>query len=596
MVDQFKGIKRTGYCGELRRKDVGREVTLLGWVDSRRDFGSLIFVDIRDRSGMTQVVFNPEINKEAHQKARQLRDEYVIGVVGKVAARREGAVTTRLKTGEIEVLSSKLFIFNPSKITPFQLSQVEDASEDKRLKYRYLELRLPRLQRNFRLRHKLTLDSRNFLTQQGFIEVETPFLTKSTPEGARDYLVPSRLYPGFFYALPQSPQLFKQILMIAGFDRYFQIVKCFRDEDLRRDRQPEFTQIDIEMSFIQPDDLFKVIEGLMKEVFAPVGKSVKLPFPRIPYKKAMERFGTDKPDLRFSLELHDLTDSLTGSSFAPFADATSTGGCIKAIVVPKGVDRYTRKDIDGLNRLMQEWGAPGLVTLRFMPGEIRSPLIKQLGKEKCQQIGKKLGAEEGDLVIIAAGAYKVVTEALGGLRCHIAQEQKMFDPEESAFAWIVDFPLLEWNEREGRYYSCHHPFTSPREEDIPHLKSDPLKVVAKAYDLVLNGSEIGGGSIRIHSIELQREIFKILGLAKEEVERRFGFFLQALEYGAPPHGGIALGLDRIAMILAGESSIREVIAFPKTTSAQCILTDSPSPVPEEQLKELFIKVRKPENS
>ena len=492
------------------------------------------------------------------------------------------------------MFASKLFVFNPSKTTPFPLSQSEEATEDKRLKYRYLEMRRPRLQRNFLLRHKLTLVTRNFLTQQGFIEVETPFLTKSTPEGARDYLVPSRLYPGSFYALPQSPQLFKQILMMAGFDRYFQIVKCFRDEDLRRERQPEFTQIDIEMSFIQPDDLFEVVERLMREIFAVVKKKVALPFPRIPYKEAIERFGTDKPDLRFSLELHDLTDLLRGSPFQVFADVISTGGCIKAMVVPQGSDRYSRKDIDALNKMVKEWGAPGLVTLRFMPGEIRSPLVKHLGEDKCRQIGEELGAKEGDLVIIMAGAYREATEALGGLRCHIAQQEKMFDSEALAFAWIVDFPLFEWNEREGRYDSCHHPFTSPREEDIPYLKSDPLKVVAKAYDLVLNGSEIGGGSIRIHSLELQREIFKLLGLAKEEVERRFGFFLNALEYGTPPHGGIALGLDRIAMILAGESSIREVIAFPKTTSAQCLLTDSPTPVPEEQLKELFIRLKKPE--
>jgi len=596
MVDQLKGIKRTDYCGELRRKDIGREVTLLGWVDSRRDFGALIFVDIRDRSGMTQVVFNPEISEEAHGTAKQLRDEYVIGVVGKVVARGKSAVTTRLKTGEIEVLASRLFIFNTCKTTPFTLSQAEDATEDKRMKYRYLELRRPRLQRNFHLRHKLTLVTRNFMTREGFIEVETPFLTKSTPEGARDYLVPSRLYPGYFYALPQSPQLFKQILMIAGFDRYFQIVKCFRDEDLRRDRQPEFTQIDIEMSFIQPDDLFEVVERLMAEIFALVGKKAALPFPRIPYQEAMERFGTDKPDLRYSLELHDLTDLLRDSPFQRFAEVITAGGGIRAIMVPQGSVRYSRKDIDGLNTLVRGWGAEGLVTLRFMTDEVRSPLVKHLGEEKCRQIGQELGAKEGDLVIIVAGDYGVVTEALGGLRSHIAEEQKMFDPEALAFAWIVDFPLFEWNEREGRYYSCHHPFTSPREEDLPHLKSDPPRVMARAYDLVLNGSEIGGGSIRIHRIELQREIFKILGLDKDEVERRFGFFLHALEYGAPPHGGIALGLDRIAMILVGESSIREVIAFPKTTSAQCLLTDSPSPVPEEQLKELFIRVKKPETS
>ena len=594
MVDQFKGTKRTDYCGELRSKDIGREVILLGWVDSRRDFGSLIFVDIRDRSGMTQVVFNPEISKEDHQKAKQLRDEYVIGVVGKVAAREQKTVTTRLKTGEIEVLASRLFVFNTSKTTPFPLSQAENASEEKRLKYRYLHLRSPRLQRNFLLRHKLTLIARNFLSQEGFIEVETPFLTKSTPEGARDYLVPSRLYPSFFYALPQSPQLFKQILMISGFDRYFQIVKCFRDEDLRRDRQPEFTQIDIEMSFIQPEDLFEVVERLMAKIFALVGKKVALPFPHIPYKETIERFGSDKPDLRFSLELHDLTDLLRGCSFQLFADAIAGGGCIKAMVVPLGAARYSRKDIDGLNRLVREWGAPGLITLRFISEEIRSPLVKHLGKEKCRQIGEHLGAREEDLVLMVAGSYKAVTETLGGLRCHIAQKEKLLDPEKLAFAWIVDFPLFEWNERKGRYNSCHHPFTSPREEDLPYLKNDPLKVVAKAYDLVLNGSEIGGGSIRIHTPELQQEIFKLLGLADEEVERRFGFFLHALEYGTPPHGGIALGLDRIAMILAGESSLREVIAFPKTTSAQCLMTDSPSPVPEEQLRELFIQTKKPD--
>jgi aspartyl-tRNA synthetase len=594
MTTKQNNLERTDYCAAFSAKDEGHEVMLMGWVNTRRDLGSLIFIDLRDRSGIIQLVFNPEEAKECHEKAKKLRQEFVIAVKGIVKKRDKENINAKISTGEIEIAARELFILNEANTPPFAVGEDDSASEELKLKYRYLQLRHPRLQRNLMLRHKLCQATRHYLSNHGFIEVETPFLTKSTPEGARDYLIPSRIHPGNFYALPQSPQLFKQLLMISGYDKYFQIVKCFRDEDLRANRQPEFTQIDIEMSFIAQKDVFKVVEGLMKEIFSMINVTVKLPFPRISYQEAMDKYGTDKPDLRFSLEIKDITEMVKGCQFQLFSKIIEKGGCVKGINLPGKAEKYSSKKIDKLGDYVKSLGAGGLIALKLEEGEIKSPILKYLGEPVAQQVAAAMNAEQGDIILLIADKPHIATEVLGALRLYLAEQEKLANPADWKFVWITDFPLLEIDE-EGRLAARHHPFTSPKEEDIKLLETEPMRVGAQAYDLVLNGEEIGGGSIRIHRVDLQRKVFKALGITEKEAQEKFGFLLEALQYGAPPHGGIALGLDRIAMFLCGEDSIRQVIGFPKTTSALCLMTDSPSPVSKVQLDELSIYIKKDKN-
>jgi len=582
--------KRSHYCGELHAKDVGKEVTLMGWVHSRRDHGGLIFIDLRDREGVTQIAFNPEINAAIHSKAHDLRSEYVIAVKGKVSKRPEGTINPDLKTGEIEVLAEELTILNESKTSPFEISSRQGISEDVRLKYRYLDLRRSGLQENLILRHRIVQTTRNYFNQKKFIEIETPFLTKSTPEGARDYLVPSRVNPGRFYALPQSPQLFKQILMISGYDRYYQIVKCFRDEDLRADRQPEFTQIDLELSFIQEDDIYEIIEGLLVAIFKEV-KNVSLmhPFPRLTYQEALARYGLDKPDTRFEMELKNLTSHFADSQFKVFSRAVAAGGIILGLNA-RGCAEYSRKELDNLTDLAKVYGAQGLAWIKVVSDGVQSPIAKFFTETEIQQLTKTLNAQPGDLLLMVTDAkHKVAYTALGQLRIHIGHKMGLIEQDRWCPLWITEFPLLEYNEEEKRYLAMHHPFTSPVEEDLVYLKENPEKVKARAYDLVLNGNEIGGGSIRIHRKDVQQAMFGALKIGEDEAKSKFGFLLDALEYGAPPHGGIALGLDRLVMLICGIESIRDTIAFPKTQKATCLMTDAPSQVSERQLKELSLK-------
>jgi aspartyl-tRNA synthetase len=589
MLDHLGQTKRTHNCGELRKEHAGQKVTLMGWVNSFRDHGSVLFLHLRDRAGITQVVFDEKYNLELLARAKGARSEYVLAVTGACVLRDEKNHNPNMPTGEVEVIAEELKILNDSQTPPFEIDNCK-ASEELRLKYRYLDLRRPEMQSNFKLRHKLALAARRVLDEQGFYEIETPILTKSTPEGARDYLVPSRTFPGKFFALPQSPQLFKQLLMIAGYERYFQIARCFRDEDLRADRQPEFTQIDLEMSFVQPDDVFGVIEPLVCEFFKVTGiEPPPRPFPRMSYREAMDRYGSDKPDLRFGLEFVDLGAQFEGSSFTLFADAVKKGGAVKGIVVP-GAAKWSRKAFDEIVEIAKRYGAGGLAYIQVLEGESKSALSKTLGAEGVEALIKAAGAKAGDAVLMIGGKWDVVCTSLGAVRLDIARRENLIDENEYRLLWVVDFPMFEYHDDDRRWYAMHHPFTSPIDEDIERLASGDLGAVrAKAYDLVFNGNELGGGSIRIHRSDVQAQVFRALGMTEEEAREKFGFFLDALSYGTPPHGGIALGLDRIAMLFAKGKSLREVIAFPKVASGSDLMTDSPSAVSPEQLAELKIK-------
>ena len=561
----------------------------MGWVDTRRDHGGLIFIDIRDRTGLAQITFNSEVDEELHRKAGELRNEYVIAVRGKVTERPSGTINKAIPTGEIEISAVELRILNASQTPPFEISGGILPGEDIRLKYRYIDLRRQEMIKNLTLRHKAAKSARDFFNEKKFLEIETPLLTKSTPEGARDYLVPSRVNPGAFYALPQSPQLFKQMLMIAGIDRYFQIVKCLRDEDLRADRQPEHTQIDVEMSFVVPEDIYSLIEEMMKHVFkAGLGIEIKTPFRHISFKESIARYGTDKPDLRFGMEIVDISDIVKDCGFKVFGGAVKSGGVVKGINVQGGAELSTSA-IQTYTDFVRSCGAKGLAWLKVENGKMQSPISKFFEEKTLNEIRTCMSAEDGDILFFVADSSKVATSSLGKLRLELAEKRGLIDKEKFCFVWVVDFPLFEFNEEEKRFEYAHHPFCMPVEDDIDLMETDTGKVRAKTYDLVLNGEELGTGSIRIHIPDIQRRVFRLLGLSDEEVQEKFGFFLEAFKYGAPPHGGIALGLDRIVMLMAGEKSIRDVIAFPKTQKALCLLTGSPSSVDEKQLKELHIK-------
>ena len=590
MAEQLGDLTRTHTCGALRTNDVGADVVLLGWVHRVRDLGGVLFIDVRDRGGVTQIVFDKD-DEALMNKAKRLRSEYVVGAAGNVRRRSAETVNVKLPTGEVEVLVRRLVVLNEAKTPPFPVADDSPVSEDVRLKYRYLDLRRPRLQNNIVLRHKLTTAIRKYFDANGFLEIETPILTKSTPEGARDYLVPSRVHPGEFFALPQSPQIFKQILMIAGMDRYVQICKCFRDEDLRADRQPEFTQVDVEMSFARPDTIFEIIEPLMVEIFAVVGRTIETPFPRMAYSEAMAKYGSDKPDLRCGMPIQDLREVFRESSFEVFRKIVAEGGTVRGFVVPNA-SGYSRSAVDGVVNQEKAQGRHLLWARRSEDGTITSSLPRAVGEEAVRRLLDASDTHNGQLLFVVAGEPDSASKALGQLRLMLAKKDGLLDGETFAFTWVVDFPLLEWDGEEKRYVSMHHPFTAPLDDDIAKLGSEPGNARAKAYDLVLNGSEIGGGSIRIHDADTQRRIFSLLNISDEEAKLRFGFFLEALEYGTPPHGGIALGLDRIAALLSSESSIREVIAFPKTAAAVDMMSDAPSAVDQKQLRELNLQIRK----
>ncbi|HYC01566.1 MAG TPA: aspartate--tRNA ligase [Candidatus Limnocylindrales bacterium] len=583
-------MERSCYCGEPREKDAGRELELVGWVDARRDHGGVIFVDLRDHTGIVQIVFDPETGGAAHATAGDLRSEFVIRVHGRLRRRTAETVNPKMQTGEVELLASELEVLNTSKPIPFAIDDSASLTENVRLRYRYLDLRRPVMQRNLRVRHQVCHIARNYLSDRGFLEIETPILTRSTPEGARDYLVPSRVNLGSFFALPQSPQLFKQLLMVSGYDRYYQIARCFRDEDLRADRQPEFTQIDLEMAFPTQETIIQLVEGMLKQIFTAVlERPFEEPFPRMSYDEAMSRYGSDRPDTRFGLELVDLTDVLGASEFKVFRAAVDGGGVVKAINV-KGGAGMSRKEIDDLGAYAAGFGAKGMAWIKVAGGEWQSPIVKFLSEGERAQLASRLGIEDGDLVLFGADSRKVVAAVLGNLRGKVAAERGLIDETAFNFLWVVDFPLVEYDAAEKRYFALHHPFTSPKAADLERLESDPESVRADAYDIVLNGTELGGGSIRIHRGDVQSRVFSVLGIGEEEARQKFGFLLEALSFGAPPHGGLALGLDRMVAMLVGSDSIRDVIAFPKTQRAACLLTEAPSAVDAAQLRGLGIKL------
>ncbi|MFD1781171.1 aspartate--tRNA ligase [Fredinandcohnia salidurans] len=582
---------RTYYCGEITEQAIGEKVTLKGWVQRRRDLGGLIFIDLRDRSGIVQIVFNPEESKDALEIAETVRNEYVLSVEGIVVARDEATINNNITTGKIEIKVSDITIINEAKTPPFMIEDRSEVSEDLRLKYRYLDLRRPAMFETFQMRHNVTKSIREYLDGKGFLDIETPILTKSTPEGARDYLVPSRVHPGEFYALPQSPQIFKQLLMVGGFDRYYQIARCFRDEDLRADRQPEFTQIDIETSFMSQEDIIAMTEQMMKKLMKDVkGMDIELPLPRLTYEDAMNRYGSDKPDTRFEMELINLSEVVKDSGFKVFSNAVATGGQVKAINAKGAADKYTRKDIDGLTEYVNRYGAKGLAWLKVEEDELKGPIAKFFDAEEQKALRAVLEATAGDLLFFVADKPNVVADALGALRLKLGKELDLIDVSKFNFLWVTDWPLLEFDEEDGRYYAAHHPFTMPARADIELLESKPWEVKAQAYDLVLNGYELGGGSLRIFERDIQEKMFNVLGFTDEEAREQFGFLLEAFEYGTPPHGGIALGLDRLVMLLAGRTNLRDTIAFPKTASASDLLTDAPGEVSKAQLNDLYLSL------
>ncbi|MFP4015889.1 MAG: aspartate--tRNA ligase [Halanaerobiales bacterium] len=589
MGEGIKGYIRTHQCNELSSANIGETVVVMGWVQKRRDHGGVIFIDLRDRSGLVQVFFNPDIDNNSFQKADSLRTEYVVAVRGKVEARPEGNVNPDLVTGEIEIIGSELEVLDSARTPPFIINDDIDVSEELRLKYRYIDLRRPKMKRIMGLRHRVMKETRDYLDEHGFWEIETPILTKSSPEGARDYLVPSRVNPGNFYALPQSPQIFKQLLMVAGMERYFQIARCFRDEDLRANRPPEFTQIDMEMSFVTQDDIYQVVDGLVRRIFKIVDLPVPEQIPVMTYQEAMDRFGSDKPDLRFGMELNDISEQVRDSEFNVFSGTISGGGQVKGINFKGGADT-PRRTVDGYVDYVKVFKAKGLAWIALKEDGIKSPIAKFLSDKELDGIINKMGAKTGDLLLFVADNKKVVADALGNLRLKIAREEELIPKNDYKFLWVVDFPMFEYDEEEDRYVAKHHPFTAPLEEDIELMETEPEIVRSKAYDLVLNGEEIGGGSIRINNRKLQEKVFKSLKIDQEEAEDKFGYLLEAFEYGTPPHGGIAFGLDRLIMTLGGTESIRDVIAFPKTQKATSPLTNAPSNVSEKQLRELGIRV------